>query len=70
MLPLVTTRRVTSTGQAPSGAPGQELAADRVAHVVGQQGAERSRPSVGDEGRRHVGLERHGVARSGLAERP
>ena len=37
MLPFVTTRRVTSTGHEPVHLARQEFAADRVAHVVGQE---------------------------------
>ncbi len=56
-------------GPRPLGAPGQQLAADRVAHVVRQQGqafhAER-----GDEGGDDVGLQRHGVGPVRLRRQP
>ena len=47
------------------GPAGQELAADRVAHVVGEQG-QAIDPEVGHEGGRDVGLEGHRVVAVGL----
>ena len=53
----------------PLGAPGQELAADGVTHVVGEQG-QAIDPERGDEGGGHVGLQRHGVGAVGLGRQP
>ena len=51
------------------GAPGQQLAADGVAHVVGEQG-QAIDPQRRDEGGGHVGLQRHGVGPVGLGRQP
>ncbi len=48
---------------------GQELAADRVPHVMGQQ-AEPVHPELGDQGHGQVGLDGHGVGEVRLVRQP
>ena len=69
MLPLVTTRRTISTAQAPSARRGQQLAADGVADVVGEQGQAADAQLV-HEGGHHVGLPRQGIGKVGFGREP
>ncbi len=69
MLPFVRTRCVTSTAHVPSPRREQELATDRVAHVVAEQGQALD-PERGDERSGHVGLQRHGIGPVGLGGQP